>query len=171
MSEFNPVPMSPVPAVEVQVNGDLTISDVSLAPKWRIFTGEVRPGTSRRFGDQLVWSVSPGEWTVLGSKPSEETVVDLTHVRAMFRLTGEDASGLIARLCALDLDDRMFPDGAAARSLLAGVATELIRDDQNGVRSYLILPSRSFGLFVYEAIVDAGEEFEISPVLGSPRPI
>jgi heterotetrameric sarcosine oxidase gamma subunit len=155
--------------VDVSGPGDLTISDISLTPKWRVFIGEVRPGTSRRTSDQLRWSVSPGEWTVLGVKPSGETVVDLTHVRAMFRLTGEDAPRLIAKLCPLDLDKRMFPDGAAARSLFAAVATELIRDDQGGVRSYLILPSRSFGLFVYETIVDAGEEFGISSALGSPQ--
>lgn len=116
----------------------------------------------------MTWSVSPGEWTVLGFRPPGGLVVDLTHVRAMFRLTGEDAPRLIAKLCALDLDDRMFPDGAAARSLFAGVATELIRDDEEAVLSYLILPSRSFGLFVREAILDAGEEFAIEPVLGSP---
>ena len=159
MSERNPIPAGP---------DDLALSDVSLTPKWRVFTGEVRPGTSRRSDDQLVWSVSPGEWTVLGSRPNEGLVVDLTHVRAMFRLTGANAPGLIAKLCALDLGEGMFPDGAAARSLFAGVATELIRDDQIGVRSYLILPSRSFGLFVQEAIIDAGEEFGISSVIGSP---
>ena len=107
----------------------------------------------------MIWSVSPGEWTVLGEMTSGDTVVDLTHVRAMFRLTGGDAPRLLAKLCALDFDERMFPDRAAARSLFAGVATELIRDDQAGVPSYLIVPSRSFGLFVYEAIIDAGEEF------------
>jgi len=159
VSEFRPTPTGPVPAAFLQVTGDLTITDASLIPKWRVFTGEVRPGTSKRIGDRLTWSVSPGEWTVLGEKPPGDTVVDLTHVRAMFRLTGGDAPGLIAKLCALDLDESMFPDGAAARSLFAGVATELIRNDQGGVRSYLMLPSRSFGLFVYEAISDAGEEF------------
>ena len=116
----------------------------------------------------MIWSVSPGEWTVLGSKPPVGEGLDLTHVRAMFRLTGRDAPRLIAKLCALDLGEGMFPDGAAARSLVAGVATELIRDDQTGVGSYLVLPSRSFGLFVHEAIIDAGEEFGISSVLGSP---
>ena len=52
-----------------------------------------------------------GSGTILGLKPFEIDSVDLTHVRAMFRLTGEDAPRLIAKLCALDLDERMFPDG------------------------------------------------------------
>ena len=142
-------------------DGDLTLSDVSLTPMWRVFSGsdDVRSGTSMRLKDRLIWSVSPDEWTFLGSRPDEADVVDLTHVRAMFRLTGVKASRVLAKICALDLGDDIFPEGAAARTLVAGVATELIRDDQDGVRSYLILPSRSFGLYMYDVILDAGGEF------------
>jgi sarcosine oxidase gamma subunit len=56
----------------------------------------------------------------------------------------------------------MFPDLAAARSLFAGVATELIRDDLDEP-SYLILPSRSFAVYVHEAMIDAGAEFGLTP--------
>jgi sarcosine oxidase gamma subunit len=59
----------------------------------------------------------------------------------------------------LDLGDDTFPEGAAARTLVAGVATELVRDDRDAVGSYLILPSRSFGRYIYDVILDAGEEF------------
>ncbi|MFP4073697.1 MAG: sarcosine oxidase subunit gamma, partial [Actinomycetota bacterium] len=117
----------------------------------------VHPGTSQGSGDSLVWSVTPGEWTVLGSEPDE--AVDLTHVRAMFRLTGDDATDLINRVCALDLSDGMFPNGAAARTLFAGVATEIVRDDENETPSYLLLPSRSFSTYVLDVILDAGSEF------------
>lgn len=142
-------------------DGDLTLSDLSLTPKWRVFSGfdHVRPGTSMRWNDQLVWSVTPDEWTVLGSRPADVDVVDLTHVRAMFRLTGVNAPRVLAKICALDLGGDIFPEEAAARTLVAGVATELVRDDQNGVRSYLILASRSFGLYMHDVIVDAGGEF------------
>jgi heterotetrameric sarcosine oxidase gamma subunit len=134
---------------------ELTLQDLTSVAKWRVFDGhELRPGTSSGSGVELVWSVSPGEWTVLGSRPQGEPV-DLTHVRAMFRLTGEEAASLINRVCALDLDDGMFPNGAAARTLFAGVATELIRDDADGLPSYLIVPSRSFHTYLREVIEDA----------------
>lgn len=138
---------------------ELSLTDLSPAPKWRVFEGyeQVQPGTSQGSGDSLVWSVTPGEWTVLGSEPDD--AVDLTHVRAMFRLTGNDAAGLINRVCALDLGNGMFPNGAAARTLFAGVATEMIRDDEDGTPSYLLLPSRSFSTYVLEVILDAGTEF------------
>lgn len=140
----------------------MTFTDLSLTPKWQVLTGheDVGPGTSNRSGDTLVWSVTPGEWTMLGDRPDD--AVDLTHVRAMFRLTGTDAATLINRVCALDLGDHMFPNGAAARTLLAGVATEIIHDDEDGAPSYLLLPSRSFSTYVVDVILDAGAEFGLT---------
>lgn len=156
--EFSPIPVELAPEA---LGESLVLSDFSIVPKWRVFSGyeEVRPGTSAKFEDSLVWSVSPGEWTVIGGAPSLDPLIDLTHVRVMFRLTGDDSPSLLARICALDLGDEMFPDGAAARTLVAGVATELIRDDQEGARSFLILPSRSFGRYLHGVLLDAGEEF------------
>ena len=141
---------------------DLSLTDVSGAEKWRVFSGYhgISPGTSQRSGDDLVWSVSPNEWTVVGERP--EDAVDLTHVRAMFRLTGADASVLINRVCALDLGDGMFPDGASARTLFAGVATEIVRDDEDGTPSYLVLPSRSYSTYIVDVIRDAGAEFGLT---------
>jgi len=161
VAEHSPIPVEEVP--EATANG-LELSDFSVVPKWRVFTGyeEVRPGTSKKLDDQLIWSVSPGEWTVTGSMPDLDPAVELTHVRVMFRLTGPYARALLAKVCALDLGDAMFPMGAAARTLLAGVATELVRDDQDGVLSFLILPSRSFGRYVHEVLMDAGAEFGLA---------
>lgn len=158
MAEYSPIPVEEVP--EATANG-LTLSDFSVVPKWRAFSGyeDVKPGTSKKLDEQLVWSVSPGEWTITGSRPDRDPAVELTHVRVMFRLTGEDARSLLAKVCALDLGDAMFPVGAATRTLVAGVATELVRDDQNGVPSFLILPSRSFGRYLHEVLLDAGAEF------------
>jgi sarcosine oxidase gamma subunit len=137
---------------------DLTLTDVSQTGKWRVFSGyeTVGPGTATRSGDELAWSVTPGEWTVLGERPGD--AVDLTHVRALFRLTGQDAATLINRVCGLDLSDGMFPSGAAARTLFAGVATEIVRDDEDEKPSYLLLPSRSFSTYILEVILDAGAE-------------
>lgn len=157
MSEWSPVARSVV-AEEVQL-GDATLSDMSLEPKWRVFGGyeEVRPGTSQGDGETLVWSVSPGEWTVIGPRPAHEPVVDLTHVRAMFRLTGAEATAILSHICALDLGEHMFPNRAAARTLVSDIATELIRADLADTPSYLIVPSRSFGQFAFLSVKRAVE--------------
>ena len=110
-----------------------TLTDLSHEPKWRTFAA---PGG-------FSWSVSPGEWTLLGPRPVGETV-DLTSVRAMFRLTGDEAAGLLNKICGLDFANDVFPNGSSARTLVAGVATEIVRDDHNGALSYLLVPPRSF---------------------------
>ena len=142
---------------------DLDFADLSPTSKWRVFSAgeDMRPGTSRGSGEHLMWSVSPGESTVLGDRPGGESV-DLTHVRALFRLTGRRAAELINQVCALDLGEGMFPNGAAARTLFAGVVTELVRDDHEDVPSYLILPSRSYSTYIREVIFDAGTGLGLS---------
>jgi heterotetrameric sarcosine oxidase gamma subunit len=131
---------------------ELTLIDVGDAPKWRTFSA---PAVG------FAWSVTPGEWTVLGDRPPGE-VVDLASVRAMFRLSGERSADLLNMICALNLSDATFPNGSSGRTLVAGVATELVRDDQEDVVSYLILPSRSFGRYMEDTMRDAGLEFGLT---------
>jgi heterotetrameric sarcosine oxidase gamma subunit len=133
-----------------------------------------------RTGAWLVVGSGPGEWfvfappgaaaqaagwlgTVAADSAGEEfvTVVDLTHGRALVRITGRDAAELMARLCGADLHDDMAPDGAALRSAVAGVATDIIRDDRAGVPSYLLHCERSSGQYLFGALVSAGESLGI----------
>jgi heterotetrameric sarcosine oxidase gamma subunit len=131
-------------------------------------------------GGWLVAGSGPGEWFVFAppdaaaaaagwlgtlaadSAPEEfVSVVDLTHGRALMRITGPDAADLLARLCGADLQDDMAPDGAALRSAVAGVATDIIRDDRGGVPSYLLHCERSSGQYLFGALVSAGESLGI----------
>ena len=131
-------------------------------------------------GAWLVVGSGPGEWFVLAppgaaaaaagwlgtmatdSAPEEfVSVVDLTHGRALMRITGPDAADLLARLCGADLEDDMAPDGAALRSAVAGVATDIIRDDRAAVPSYLLHCERSSGQYLFGALVSAGESLGI----------
>jgi heterotetrameric sarcosine oxidase gamma subunit len=128
----------------------------------------------------LVAGSGPGEWLVLApvgtaarvagrlgevaaeSAPEEfVSVIDLTHGRALVRITGGDAAELLARLCAVDLHDDMTPDGAALRASVAGLATDVIRDDRHGVPSYLLHCERSSGQYLFDALVGAGESLGI----------
>jgi heterotetrameric sarcosine oxidase gamma subunit len=138
-------------------------------------------------GPEGVWLVvgsGPGEWlvlappgaaaavtewlaTVAADAAGDEfvSVTDLTHGRALVRVTGPDAAGLLARLCGADLEDDMAPDGAALRSAVAGVATDIVRDDTMidgaAVPSYLLHCERSSGQYLFGALVSAGESFRI----------
>jgi heterotetrameric sarcosine oxidase gamma subunit len=139
-----------------------------------------RFGRAVRDGDRLTVGSGPGEWLVLApvadlpklatwleqqgeSDPGLVSVVDLTHGRAMVRLTGPDAAGVLARVCAVDLSDRITPDGAAFRTSVARVATDVIRDDGHGggsgnggvnteSPSYLLHVERSSGSYLWDEL-------------------
>ena len=89
------------------------------------------------------------------------SVIDLTHGRALMRLTGPRAAGVLAALCGIDLSDAVTPDGAAFRSAVAAVATDVVRDDIAGVRSYLLHCERSSGRYMFESVMSAGHDFGI----------
>lgn len=150
---------SPVRTSVSLVGSDVTLTDVTGVSLVRRFHSGIRPGTATRTDTILEWSVSPGESTVTRN-PEMPYEVDLTHVRAVFRLSGRRARIVISRICALDLDDDMFPSLAATRTHVAGVAAELVRDDIDGLPSYLLLPSRSFGNYLWKVLVNAGEGIE-----------
>ena len=75
------------------------------------------------------------------------------------RLTGVRSASALEKVCSLDFDDMMFPDGATGSASVAKVSSDLIRDDINDEPSYLILADRSFGQYLYDAVHDATTEF------------
>jgi sarcosine oxidase gamma subunit len=111
------------------------------------------------------------------------TVLDLTHGRAVMRLTGADSAATLAKVCGIDLSDRVTPDGAAFRSSVAKLVTDVVRDDRpvatgqpdsagpsgpggqpvsgGRVRSYLLHCERSYGQYLFDALLDAGAEFGV----------
>ncbi len=139
----------------------------------------VRFGRARRIdaGDLVVGS-GPGEWLVIGgigSAPAMTehwrattagagelvTVLDLTHGRAMLRLTGAHAADALSTICAIDLRDSVTPDGTAFRSSMAALVTDVVRDDVGGVRSYLLHCERSSGQYLFDAVLQAGAAFGV----------
>jgi heterotetrameric sarcosine oxidase gamma subunit len=167
----------------------LTLSDCAPLAKVQArapIGGRAAAGLGVRFGRAarnddgvLVAGSGPGEWLLIGppgadkaivarlegmaaSAPDETvTVVDLTHGRALIRLNGSSGAAVLAKLCGIDLSDDLTPDGAALRSSVAALATDIIRDDRAGVRSYLLHCERSSGQYLFNALLDAGAEFGI----------
>ena len=127
----------------------------------------------------LVVGSGPGEWLLLGrphalsavqaridtSEDDLVSVIDLTHGRALMRLSGAEAVKVLSKVCAIDFADHVTPDRAVFRTSIAEVATDVVRDDVRGPesteRSYLLHCERSSGQFLFDALLDAGQEFEI----------
>ncbi|HSI92708.1 MAG TPA: sarcosine oxidase subunit gamma family protein [Jiangellaceae bacterium] len=136
-----------------------------------------RSAAHTRAGHLVVGS-GPGEWLVLaapgaadavagwlgsvGSEAGEfHAVVDVTHGRVLVRLTGADTAAMLPKVCAIDFADDVTPNGAAFRSSVARVTTDVVRDDVAGVRSYLLHCDRSYGRYLFASLLDAGAEFGI----------
>ena len=129
----------------------------------------------------LVVGSGPGEWLVLVDPAKSAdvrarleseadaaeglaSVVDLTHGRALIRLAGIRSADLLGKVCGIDFSDDVTPDGSALRTSVAKLVTDIVRDDQDGVPSYLLHCERSSGAYLFHALVDAGTEFGIETI-------
>jgi heterotetrameric sarcosine oxidase gamma subunit len=133
----------------------------------------------RDSGGTLTAGSGPGEWLLLAAPgrgpvlaprvgdlatrcPGElVTATDVTHGRALVRLTGPRAAAVLAKVCGIDTSEPITPDGAAFRTSVAAVATDVIRDDTDGVPSYLLHCERSSGAYLFGELLAAGGEFGI----------
>ena len=172
-----------VRSYETAESGDLVLSDASATTKWMVrasATGAVAErlgasfGSSSTAGGALVLGSRPGEWIVLGAADAVAGAVeglegldssdfassmDWTHGRALFRVTGHAASRMLEKVCSLDWSDPMTPDGAVASASVAKVTCDIARNDVDGTPSYLVFCDRSFGQYLFDALIDAGDEF------------
>ena len=166
--------------------GDVAVGDLSAVTKVLVkapLLPEVDEALGTRFGravwdgDRLVTGAAPGEWLVLAPPGTAAqtadhyrtllarttdgltTVMDLTHGRALMRVSGGATLQLLRRVTALDLDDRFVPQGAALRTSVARVVTDVVRDDVADRPSYLLHCERSSGRYLLESLLAAGADF------------
>jgi heterotetrameric sarcosine oxidase gamma subunit len=153
--------------------GPLCITDLSRLAKFSVRSdpGASAPSgypaawTTARLGDRLVSAAASGEWLVLA--PSGDSagideggdvlsVVDISHGRAMLRLTGADSADLLSHLVAVDLSPTAVPDGISLRTYVGSIVTDLVRDDVDGTRSFVLHSERSAGGSLLDSLIDAG---------------
>ena len=124
----------------------------------------------------LVVGSGPGEWLLLAPPGANAAVAgrveevqddelvstfDATHGRALMRISGARTVDLLAKVCGIDFSEEITPDGAAFRSSVEKLVTDVVRDDRGGERSYLLHCERSSGQYLFDALIDAGDEFGI----------
>ena len=177
-----------------RAEAELTLTDCTPLTKVQVRApvgGQAEAALGVRFGraarvsrgskGTLVVGSGPGEWLLLAAPGLAQalepeavaaqalgepvTWVDQTHGRALVRLSGQHGPSLLAKLCGIDLSDDITPDGAAFRTSVAALATDVIRDDLVGAagrtRSYLLHCERSSGQYLFDAMLRAGAEFGI----------
>jgi len=155
-----------VPFGRARRNADGVLVVGSGPGEWLLLGAPGRAGQIRASLDELAGQ--PGGETAGPSGESAPltdtepvSVTDLTHGRALIRLTGERAADVLSAVCSVDLSDAVTPDGAAFRTAVAALATDVVRDDVAGVRSYLLHCERSSGQYLFDALTSAGRDLGI----------
>lgn len=123
----------------------------------------------------LVIGSGPGEWFLIGDIGTAGevaarvdrddaglvSVLEMTHGRALMRLSGAAAAAVLSKVCAVNLAERVTPNSSAFRSSVAKLTTDVIRDDVGATPSYLLHCESSSGQYLFDALLDAGAEFGI----------
>ncbi len=80
-----------------------------------------------------------------------------TH--AWFRIAGNDAPAMFAKLCAVDLREKSFANLAVAQTLAAQVSVIIIRDDLTQTPAFHLLADSASALYLWDCLTDAMAEF------------
>ncbi|HEX4521507.1 MAG TPA: sarcosine oxidase subunit gamma family protein [Gaiellaceae bacterium] len=117
--------------------------------------GDPQPGfpvepnmTAEVAGQTVIW-LGPDEWLVLGGGeadfPDAAAAVDVSANRVVLELSGDEALGVLAGGCSLDLHPSVFEPGRCAQTLLARAEVILLRRELD---RWWILVRPSFAPYV-----------------------
>jgi heterotetrameric sarcosine oxidase gamma subunit len=87
---------------------------------------------------------------------------DYTHGQAALKLAGPAAPEALSKICGLDFHDRTFPNRQVKQTSAAKIKALIVRDDEGETPTYHLHVSRPMGLYFWETVWDAGQEFGIS---------
>ena len=91
-------------------------------------------------------------------------VVDVTSGLAGVRITGPFAKTLLTSITEIDLAIDAFPDMSCAQVKAAEIHNVLLRFDLGGLPTYEMYFGREFGEYMWDALLEVGEEYQVKPV-------
>ena len=91
-------------------------------------------------------------------------IVDMSPGLAGVSITGPQSNLLLSQISELDLSLAGFPDMHCAQTKAAEIHGTLLRMDRGGLTSYDLYFPREFGEYMWDALMEAGEECQASPV-------
>ena len=92
------------------------------------------------------------------------TVTDVTHGRSEMLLMGSASTALMRKLCSLDFGEHAFPDSSAKQTSFAKTKQLIIRRDESGRPAFAVIGGRSSASYLWETTMEAGAEFDITPI-------
>lgn len=136
-----------------------------------------KPGRAEIAGDAMAVWIQPSGWLVIRPRGVEgalaklltETagdrvaIVDQSHGRAVLRLSGAHARGVLAKGCRLDLHPRAFSAGSAGTTTIDHITVTIVQADATPTYD-LVLPANFAEAFLDWLRMSAAEfGYEIRP--------
>ena len=113
--------------------------------------------------DEAMVFTEPGRAAAVSETLEQRTdlcahVVDVTSGLAGVRITGPSGHLLLAGVSELDASPEAFPELSCAQTRVAEVHAVLLRLDLGSVCSYEVYFGREFGEYMWDALLEAGDE-------------
>jgi heterotetrameric sarcosine oxidase gamma subunit len=159
------------PAAIAQINGAPTELQLASALGFLALDSTIEPRRAcTGKGGTLLWN-GPGQWLAVSPstsargfirdlrgalEPSGATITDLSHARSVIRIAGPKAREVMLKGCPLDLDS--FEVNDCASSLLSHFNVQI---HCLGDQTFDLYVFRSFGLALWEWLVDAALEYGV----------
>ncbi|MEP3112344.1 sarcosine oxidase subunit gamma family protein [Nisaea sp.] len=160
---------TPFSVVQVEARVDAV---PALAQALEATTGtapSLKPNQSAGNGQPRLLGTGTGKWLVIEPEhrdlaaclrsaiPDSVAITDLSHARAIFRLSGRDARTLLAKGCSIDIHPSEFLTDS---SRMTGVfhAPALI-DCRSAEPVFDIYVHRSYGAHLFESLLDGALEY------------
>ena len=121
------------------------------------------PGASATGPGGTLLRIEPLKWLLISEDEidapaldaADGTVLELSHARTVIHVSGPKALDLMARMVPLDLRPATFPEGSVASTGLHHMGVTILARDGG----FDILVLRSFGLALWETLVDSASQF------------
>jgi sarcosine oxidase subunit gamma len=104
------------------------------------------------------------EWAPSAPRPAQGYPLPRQDSHGWFMVAGEFAPEMFAKMCGVDLRRDRFAQGTIAQTSLAKMSAIIIRADRGGNAAYHVLADIASAEYLWSCLMDAGNEFGISPV-------
>jgi len=137
-------------------------------------------GNSTSIGELAILKLRPDRFLILCPIGSEETLlaelrqsataknlyvpmVNQSSGYGIIRLTGNKASQVMSKLCAIDLRPNKTENLKVVQTSVAKIHATIARHDLGTNLSFDILVARYNAVYLWECLIDAGQEYNIQP--------
>jgi sarcosine oxidase subunit alpha len=97
------------------------------------------------------------------ASPANIYVTEVTSAYTQLMLAGPRSREVLSKLTSLDPSEGAMGNLTCAQASLAHVHAIVLRDDLPGISAFHLLVGREYGESVWESILHAGQEFDITP--------